>query len=108
VHPAMNQRDKFPGQHNLELINLKSIKSLSRSNGPSHALTSKHEKRHTTFSAMEDNDFIYELINNVDKLNRENYYDWSGRMRNLLRMVGVWTCVDPEKELLEAKTEKEA
>jgi hypothetical protein len=64
--------------------------------------------RDTTFSAIEDNDFIYELINNMDKLNRENYYDWSGCMWNLLRMAGVWTCVDPEKELPEAKTEKEA
>jgi hypothetical protein len=104
----MKRRDKLPGQHNVELINLKSIKSLSQSNDPFHALTSKHGKRHTTFSAMEDNDFIYELINNMDKLNRENYYDWSGRVRNLLRMAGVWTCVDLEKELPEAKTEKEA
>jgi len=57
---------------------------------------------------MEDNDFIYELINNMDKLNRENCYDWSGGMRNLLRMAGLWTCVDPEKELPQAKTENEA
>jgi hypothetical protein len=101
----MKRRDKFPGQHNLKLI----IKSLSQPKDPSHALTSNHRNnRYTAFSAMEDNDFIYELINNMDKLNPENYYEWSDRMRNLLRMAGVWTCVDPEKELPEAKTEKEA
>jgi hypothetical protein len=57
---------------------------------------------------MEDYDFIHELINNMDKLNRENHYGWSGRMRSLLRMASLWTCVDSEKQLPEAKMEKEA